>query len=203
MKRIITIQHTQSEHHINGMMGGWNDWELTELGKEQARRIGERLGAELAGQSVKIYSSDLKRAMQTAAPLAQKLGVEVECRQELREHNDGPSVMGKSAQWFAEHRSKVRYIDDRPLPEAETRREMYQRLKPICREVLERPEDTVVLVSHGGTLMVWNTLWLDMPPEMLNQCSIRGRPGAIGEFDIYDGWCRRIIRIGDLSYIRD
>ena len=47
MKRIITIQHCQSEQHINGMMGGWNDWELTELGSLQARRIGERLGAEL------------------------------------------------------------------------------------------------------------------------------------------------------------
>ena len=47
MKRIITIQHCQSEQHINGMMGGWNDWELTELGSLQARRSGERLGAEL------------------------------------------------------------------------------------------------------------------------------------------------------------
>ncbi len=37
MKRIITIQHCQSEQHINGMMGGWNDWELTELGHAQAR----------------------------------------------------------------------------------------------------------------------------------------------------------------------
>lgn len=43
MKRVITIQHCQSEQHVNGIMGGWNDWELTELGREQARRIGERL----------------------------------------------------------------------------------------------------------------------------------------------------------------
>ena len=29
MKQIITIQHCQSEHHVTGMMGGWNDWDLT------------------------------------------------------------------------------------------------------------------------------------------------------------------------------
>ena len=36
MKRIFTIQHTQSEHHTNGMVGSWTDWNLTDLGKQQA-----------------------------------------------------------------------------------------------------------------------------------------------------------------------
>lgn len=34
MKRIYTVQHTQSEHHTNGMVGSWTDWNLTELGKQ-------------------------------------------------------------------------------------------------------------------------------------------------------------------------
>jgi broad specificity phosphatase PhoE len=42
MKKIITIQHTQSAQHINGMMGSWTDWELTDLGKEHAENIGRR-----------------------------------------------------------------------------------------------------------------------------------------------------------------
>ena len=33
MKQIITVQHTQSIHHTNGMVGSWTDWDLTELGK--------------------------------------------------------------------------------------------------------------------------------------------------------------------------
>lgn len=204
MKRIITIQHCQSEQHINGMMGGWNDWELTELGREQARRIGERLGAELEGQSVKLYSSDLKRASQTAAPLAEKLGIEVEYRQELRERNSGPLVMGKSKEWYREHCDNFGdMIDERPMPGAETKREMYERLLPFCREVQERAEDTVIFVSHGGALSVWNIVWLGLPPEVMNTCGIFGRAGAIGEFDVYRGWEHRILRIGDLSYIMD
>lgn len=31
MKNIITVQHTQSVHHTNGMVGSWTDWELSEL----------------------------------------------------------------------------------------------------------------------------------------------------------------------------
>ena len=42
MKTIITIQHTQSVHHTNGMVGSWTDWELSELGVEQAKKIGEK-----------------------------------------------------------------------------------------------------------------------------------------------------------------
>ena len=203
MKQIITIQHCQSEHHVTGMMGGWNDWDLTELGREQARRLGERLGAELAGQSVKIFSSDLKRAVQTAAPLAESLGLSVERRQALRERHHGASSMGQTQQWFREHRGRDTYIDDRPLPDSETRREIYQHLLPMCQEALECQEDTVVLVSHAGALMVWNALWLGLPPESMNTCSLRGGPGAVSRFDLYENWSRRITCLGDLSYIKD
>ena len=43
MKLILTVQHTQSLHHTNGMVGSWTDWDLTELGKTQADRIGAKL----------------------------------------------------------------------------------------------------------------------------------------------------------------
>ena len=43
MKNIITIQHTQSVHHLNGMVGSWTDWDLSELGRQQADNIGRNL----------------------------------------------------------------------------------------------------------------------------------------------------------------
>lgn len=205
MKQVITIQHCQSQQHVNGMMGGWNDWELTELGFQQARRLAERLAPELAGQSVKLLSSDLKRAAQTAAPLAERLGLEVEYRPALRELNGGPRMLGKSKAWYREHRENAGFlVDERPLPGMETRRELYSRLEPVCREVLARAEDTVILVSHGGALMAWSILWLGLPPETMNTCGIQGRAGAVGVFDLFEGsGMRRITRIGDLSYIRE
>ena len=87
MQHIITVQHTQSVHHTNGMVGSWTDWDLTELGREQADRIGRALKEELAGKNVILYSSDLKRARQTAEAIAKHLGTEPILRQELRERN--------------------------------------------------------------------------------------------------------------------
>ena len=65
-ENIFTVQHTQSVHHTNGMVGSWTDWDLTELGKQQADNIGRNLKAELEGKGFIMYSSDLLRAKQTA-----------------------------------------------------------------------------------------------------------------------------------------
>ncbi len=102
MKHIITVQHTQSVHHTNGMVGSWTDWNLTDLGREQADHIGKKLKEELAGMNVVMYSSDLKRAKQTAEGIAKYLGIEPILRQELRERNLG-RCCGKSVQWLREN----------------------------------------------------------------------------------------------------
>ena len=102
MKNIITVQHTQSIHHINGMVGSWTDWELTESGRKQADSIGRKLRKELAGKDAVLYSSDLKRASQTAEEIAGHLGTEPVLRWELRERNLG-KCCGKSVQWLREN----------------------------------------------------------------------------------------------------
>ena len=81
MKTIITIQHTQSVHHTNGMVGSWTDWELSELGVAQAEKIGEKLKAELSGRTFVMYSSDLLRAKQTAEHVGKHLGIVYVCEQ--------------------------------------------------------------------------------------------------------------------------
>ncbi len=97
MKRIYTVQHTQSEHHINGMVGSWTDWSLTEAGKQQAERIAAKLKKELDGREIVLYTSDLKRAAQTADSIASRFGVTPIAAKELRERNLG-RCCGKSVQ---------------------------------------------------------------------------------------------------------
>ena len=66
MKNIVTVQHPQSVHHTNGMVGSWTDWDLTDLGIRQAHSIAAGLKAELKGKRIALYSSDLLRAKHTA-----------------------------------------------------------------------------------------------------------------------------------------
>jgi probable phosphoglycerate mutase len=85
MKTIITIQHTQSIHHTNGMVGSWTDWDLSEIGKEQAECIGKKLSKELTDNNYIMYSSDLKRAKQTAEIIGQHMNLSPIFVPELRE----------------------------------------------------------------------------------------------------------------------
>ena len=102
MKQIITIQHTQSIHHTNGMVGSWTDWDLSELGIEQAERIGQKLAKQLSGHKIVMYASDLLRAKHTAEIVEKHMGITPNIRTELRERNLGKCV-GKSVQWLREN----------------------------------------------------------------------------------------------------
>lgn len=97
MKNIITIQHTQSIHHTNGMVGSWTDWDLSELGVEQANNIGKNLKKQLSDKKYVMYSSDLLRAKHTAEIIGMHLGIQPILITELRERNLGKCV-GKSVQ---------------------------------------------------------------------------------------------------------
>ena len=134
MKRIFTVQHTQSEHHVNGMVGSWTDWDLTETGKRQAELIAQSLARELKGKDVVLYSSDLKRAKQTSGPIAARLGVEPVLRPELRERNLG-RCCGRSVQWLKENLERdEKTVDDRLFSDAESRRDVWNRLRcQSCR----------------------------------------------------------------------
>jgi broad specificity phosphatase PhoE len=201
MKNIITIQHTQSANHINGMVGSWTDWELTDLGKEQARRIGVKLSTELCSKTFTMYASNLLRAKQTAEIIAGHMNTKPIFREVLRERNLGTAV-GKSEQWVRENREcQEKTVDDRLFHDAESRRDVWNRLAPFYHEIMKNNEENILIVSHGDTLSVFNAMWLGLSAEMLNKCDMHGLPGGVS-FMVEDTDGRHIIRrLSDLSYL--
>ena len=214
MKQIITIQHTQSVHHTNGMVGSWTDWHLTEHGRAQAERIAQRLAPVLQGKAWKLYSSDLLRAQETAAPLAKMLNVTPMLRSELRERNLGPAV-GKSVQWLRENlEMQERTVDDRLFsaeaglcptndsvclqtpgaacarpcagwrPIAESRRDAWNRLLPLFEEIVSSEDENIILVSHGDLLSIFNVMWLGLPVEAMNGIDLFGAAGGVSFFHV-------------------
>ena len=80
MNSLIFIRHGETD--MDGKFCGHSDPELNAAGELQVARVAE----EVANLGVeRIYSSDLRRAAQTAAVLGRRIGVEVELRDSLRE----------------------------------------------------------------------------------------------------------------------
>lgn len=201
MKTFITIQHTQSVHHTNGMVGSWTDWELSELGVAQAEKIGEKLKTELAGRNFVIYSSDLLRAKQTAEHVGKHLGIEPVLKQELRERNLG-KCCGKSVQWLRENlECQEKTVDDRLFSDAESRRDEWNRLKPFFDEIMASDEENIILVSHGDLLSVFNAMFLELDVEDLNTCDMFGLSGGVSYMFVNNEGKRVIKRLSDMSYL--
>ncbi|MBQ3530903.1 MAG: histidine phosphatase family protein [Oscillospiraceae bacterium] len=201
MKTIITIQHTQSVHHTNGMVGSWTDWELSELGKKQAENIGKNLAKELSAE-YKIYSSDLLRAKQTAEIVGKHLGVEPIFKTELRERDLGEAV-GHSVRWLREHMEKPeRSVDDRLFPSAESRRDEWKRLEPFFDEITSNSEEYIIIVSHGDLLSVFNAMWLGLPVESLEKSELFGVSGGVSFLFENSEGKRFIKKMSDTSYMK-
>lgn len=201
-KSVITIQHTQSIHHTNGMIGSWTDWDLSELGVQQAERIGANLAQELKGKTYKMVSSDLLRARHTAEIVANHLGISYEINPILRERNLGEAV-GKSVEWA--HANTITWektIDDKAFQGAETRRDTWNRVKPFVDELMKSQDENIIIVSHGDTLSLINAMWLGLNVEMLNHCDLFGMAAGVSFlYENADG--KRIIkRLSDMSYSR-
>jgi probable phosphoglycerate mutase len=202
MKNIITIQHTQSIHHTNGMIGSWTDWDLSEHGIEQAKRIGERLSHEIMNKQYVMYSSDLLRAKHTAEIVASFLTIEPIFSDCLRELNLGEAV-GKSVEWA--HQNTIvwmKTIDDKPFKGAESRREVWNRLLNFYNQIMKSTDENIIIVSHGDTLSIFNAIWLGLDVEMLNKCDLFGKAGGVSFMHENSDGKHIITRLSDFSYIR-
>ena len=225
MKQIITIQHTQSVHHTNGMVGSWTDWDLTGLGRQQADNIGKKLQSELlekhsyasvpkssavpasdasddsARQALVMYSSDLKRAKQTAEIVGKYLGLEPILKQELRERNLG-KCCGKSVQWLKENIEHDEVtVDDRLFSDGESRRDAWNRLKPCFDSIMEDPAETVIVVAHGDILSSFYAMFLGLQVEQYDVADMHGYAGGVSQLMIWDNGKRCIKRLSDMSYV--
>jgi len=205
LKSIVLVQHCQSEHHINGLTGGWTDTPLTELGRRQALATAQRLQWELAGLHGVIYTSDLIRASQTAAFIAELLGISAVATPELREINNG--IAAGMAQ---EQASKIETtmpherssIDWQHFPQGETWRGFYERVASFMdRLAADEHKGTPILVTHGGAVINIIAWWLRLDVEMLAKISFGIAPGGITWLTT-NSWDERTLKtLSDVSHL--
>jgi broad specificity phosphatase PhoE len=169
------VRHGESTWNIRGLAQGHRDQaRLTRRGVRQAWDV----AGQLHDQPIRLlYSSDLRRACQTAAPLAMAFGLPVTCDARLRERSLGilegtastaisPADTGLSAN---------RVIDPDARPDGgESLRDFYRRVAAFTDGLMTllRTADTsqagdVVVVAHGGTLRMMNACLYGVAVEQM------------------------------------
>jgi broad specificity phosphatase PhoE len=139
---VILVRHGETDWNREKRWQGWADPPLNDEGRRQAAGLAERLrGVPFDA----VYTSDLRRAHETAEIVAAPHGVPVVADAGLREIDVG-SWSGLTLAEIEE-----RFGDERP--DGETREEHRARVRAAAaRLIAAHPDERILIVTHGGTI---------------------------------------------------
>ena len=152
---LILVRHGQSIGNATRVYLGHTNLGLTERGKMQAQLTAERLRDEKIDA---IYSSDLKRAHDTAMPHAEMRGLDIIDKKELREVNvglwEGMSIDDIIRDYHDEFLIdwKENFGTFTP-PQGESMPDVGRRVYKAIEEIAKAHEgQTVLITSHAAAL---------------------------------------------------
>lgn len=153
MGSVILVRHGEAEGNRHHRLIGWSEVGLTDVGHQQARQVADRLSR---APVQRIVSSDLRRTVETAAPLAAALGMQPELDPRFREIHNGDWT-GLTPDEVNDGWPDIwqRYVDghDVDRPGGERWSDVRARVVDGLEELLASDGVTVVF-SHGGPLVI-------------------------------------------------
>lgn len=158
--RLILIRHGQTSSNVAGLLDTRIPGPgLTALGRTQASRLPAALRDEDIGL---IHVSTMVRTHETAAPLAQALGLAPVESAGIREISSGDLEMRGDRPAVTEYlETMIRWVDGEDglrLAGGETGREFAARFDAVVAEAAASGHGTVALVSHGAAIRSWTGL---------------------------------------------
>ncbi len=199
--RVYLVRHGETQLTAENRFSGAVGVELSDEGRWQAARLGERLQKE--GLTA-IYSSPLSRTLDTARIIAGSSALKIETRDGLREISHG--------RWEGLTRAEVeeRFMGEYDAWEAdpftfapeggESGVAVLARALPVMREIVTRhPGDRVLVVSHKATirLLLSSLLGIDARGyrDRLDQA-----PACVNVLDFKDPVRARLMLFNDTSH---
>ncbi len=152
---LLLVRHAQPVRVEEGTVTGAADPELSAAGRRQAERLAAWLAADAPAA---VLSSPLRRARETAAPVADALGLPVEVVDGLAEYDAAAGEYipieelraAKDERWYATIEGRwadVGGVDPR---------EFQAQVVPAVESVIARfPGRRVAVFTHGGVLNVY------------------------------------------------
>ena len=173
---LVYETHSTSVDNERGIATGWLDGRLSEQGREQA----ETLGARRRDDGIAaVYSSDLGRAVETAAIAFRGAGIPVHHDARLRECDYGELNGAPVEQMLA---VRLQHVEE-PFPGGESYRQVVERTQDFLDEVVARHDgERIVVIAHSANRWALDHLVNGVPLEEL----------VDAPFEWQEGWIYRV-----------
>jgi 2,3-bisphosphoglycerate-dependent phosphoglycerate mutase len=155
---LLLVRHGQSQAYVDGtsfaLVDGQGDPPLSELGLQQARQVGARLRTERIDA---VYVTTLRRTAETAAPLAEASGLELQVEPGLREVGLGDWEGGLFRKMVAQNHPIAQRMFETErwdvIPGAEPAEELAGRVRTAIEKMAARHQgQRVAAFTHGGVI---------------------------------------------------
>ncbi len=183
--RLIWVRHAPPDGE--GLFLGQSDVPLSTRGRRQLPRLVEKISRY---QVQAIYSSDLRRALATAAAISRKLGMKVQRRPGLREIHFG-AWEGLTWKQITERFPEaacgwMENFPRQPIPQGEEFRRFKARVRrELRRMVTANSGGCAIVVTHAGVIRAALASALGMPDR--NLFRIASDFGAMSVIDYFSG----------------
>jgi len=206
MTEIWVVRHGETPWNTERRVQGWEDTELNAKGLNQARALGTHLAQNLLASHpiAAIYTSDLKRAHQTASIVAEAIGLTPQIEAGVRERNFGV-LQGLIFSTMAQYQPEAAKVWQSRDPQAElaggeTLGHFEHRVVEAIDAIAARHAgQRVMVVSHGGAMdIIWRHA------SQVDLQATREAPlhnASLNRIEVSpEGW--KIIDWGDVSHLQ-
>ncbi len=150
MTTLILARHGETDWNRDGRFQGHADPPLNARGRQQAHALADLLAEEPLEA---IYSSDLRRAHETAQIVAERRALSVVVDPQLRERDVGPWSGLTNAEIEARFPDQIRLWREGTISVGESRESLTDRVVAAAYRIAgAHPEGQVLVVTHGGAL---------------------------------------------------
>lgn len=199
--RVYMVRHGATVLTAEDRFAGATNVQLSDEGREQTRRLSERLSREKISA---VFASPLDRTVETASILAKPHKLEVQTRDGLREISHG--------RWEELTRREVE--EKFPEEAAEWEKDPYtfapvggesglgvtaRALPVLIQLVREHPGENILVVSHKATIRLLLSSLLGFDPRRYRD-NLDQKPNALNIVDFRDPVRSRLMLFNDTSH---
>jgi probable phosphoglycerate mutase len=199
--RLFLVRHGATSATAEDRFSGSSGAELSEEGRWQARRLGERLSRQ---DITAVYSSPLSRALDTARIVASHCRLEVGQRDGLREIGHGHWEGRRREDVEQEFAEEYAAWESDPFTFAplggESGVAVLARALPVIREIVTaHPAGRILVVSHKATIRLVLSSLLAFDPRGYRD-RLEQSPACLNIIDFKDAVRARMMLFNDTSH---